>query len=180
MPELTEDVLAPDVVVRRSPTTEALVRPAGDGQPPLVGAGDGALWARAEPGTAGVDIGHGGVNAVVRAGTVLFDARGGAGLVIVLRGSVEISSGGVVAVTARAGEAVSFDGSGQVAAPTPVDAAELAQDPFIGLNLVLDSLAGVPLRLPARAPAERGTGAPPPGRDEPEARRRRFGGRSRG
>lgn len=176
MPELTEDVLAPDVVVRRSPTTEALVRPGTAGQPPLVGAGDGALWARAEPGTDGLDIGHGGVNAVVRAGTVLFDARGGAGLVIVLRGAVEISTGGVTAVTARAGEAVGFDASGQVAAPSPVDAAELAQDPFICLNLVLDSLAGVPIALPA--PPEAAPG--PAERDAPEGRRRRFGGRTRG
>lgn len=178
MPELSEDVLAPDVVVRRSPTTEAEIRPGAEGQPPLVGAGDGALWARAEPGTPGVDLGHGGVNVVVRSGTAVFDAKGGAGLVIVLRGSVEISSGGMPAGTAHAGQAVSFDASGHVGEPGPVDAAELAQDPFISLNLVLDALGGVPVRLPAEVPMAGRTGVLPPDGygDADRPRPRRFGG----
>ncbi|HYI60912.1 MAG TPA: hypothetical protein VEW93_03805 [Acidimicrobiales bacterium] len=179
MPDLSEDVLAPDVVVRRAPTTEAPARPGADGGPPLVGAGDGALWARAEVGSAGVDLGHGSVNAVVREGTVLFDAQGGAGLVIVLRGEVDISVHGELARTARAGEAVSFDATGRVSDPDPVDAAELARDPFISLNLVLDALAGVPLRLPEvpPTPVSTGTGAPPPaGDDGPRRSRSIFGG----
>lgn len=163
MPDLTEDALAPDVVVRRAAATEVQIRSDGD-EVPLVAVGEGAVWARAEAGSLGVDLGHGSVNAVVRRGTVLFDARGGAGLVIVLRGEVDISVNGETVRRARAGEALSFDAAGQVGAPDPVDAAELAHDPFISLNLVLDALAGVSVRLP-EAPASPG--------DEDEARRGR-------
>ncbi len=170
MPDLSEDVLAPDVVVRRAPTTDAHIRPS-DNEAPLVTVGDGALWARAEAGSLGVDLGHGSVNAVVRRGTVLFDARGGAGIVIVLRGEVDICVNGEAGRRARAGQALSFDAAGRVGEPDPVDAAELAHDPFISLNLVLDALAGVPVRLPE----------PPAPVDDDEARRGRSifsGGRS--
>lgn len=176
MPDLSEDVLAPDVVVRRDPATEARVRADGDG-PPLVGAGDGALWARAEAGSVGVDLGHGSVNAVVRQGTVLFDAHGGAGLVIVLRGEVDISVNGEPARTARAGQALTFDAAGRVSQPDPVDAAELARDPFVALNLVLDALAGVPLHLPEEPATPVTTGLlPPVGEEEPRRSRSIFGG----
>lgn len=171
MPDLSEDVLAPDVVVRRANATEVQIR-SGDGVAPLVAVGEGAVWARAEAGSPGVDLGHGSVNAVVRRGTVLFDARGGAGLVIAIRGEVDISVNGEVVRRARAGEALGFDATGRVGEPDPVDAAELARDPFISLNLVLDALAGVSVRLPE---------ASSPTVDEDEARRGRSifsGGRN--
>lgn len=150
MSDLSEDVLAPDVVVRRDPTTEVELR-TSDGGPPLVGTSAGAVWARAEAGSVGVDLGHGSVNAVVRRGTVLFDAHGGSGLVIVLRGEVDISVHGERECTVRAGQAVTFDATGRVSDPDPVDAVEAARDRFISLNLVLDALAGVPVRLPEAA-----------------------------
>ncbi|MGI8937339.1 MAG: hypothetical protein ACR2JF_03800 [Iamia sp.] len=121
---------------------------------PLVGLTHGPVWARAEPSTPGVDLGHGGLNVVVRAGTVLLDAQGGAGLMIVMRGEVEITMSGQEPRIARAGEALSFDGSGAISEPDPVDAAELARDPFVSLNLVLDALGGVPVTVPDPAPAE--------------------------
>lgn len=148
MTDLTEDVLAPDVVVRRASDTAIDIRHGDGGAPPLVGLTHGAVWARAEPSTPGVDLGHGGLNVVVRAGTVLIDAHGGAGLVIVMRGDVEISMGGQESRVAHAGQALSFDGAGSISDPDPVDAAELAHDPFVSLNLVLDALGGVPVTIP--------------------------------
>lgn len=182
MQDLTEDTLAPDVVVRHAPDTEVDIRHSEDGTPPLVGLTHGVIWARAEPTSPGVDLGHGALNLVVRGGTVLLDAQGGAGLVIVLRGEVEISSRGALVRVAQAGEALGFDGTGTVADPAPVDAAELARDPFVSLNLVLDSLAGVPLSIAGSAEPEVVTaGAPAP--DEPVAdptpKKRRFGAKKR-
>jgi len=147
MTDLTEDTLAPDVVVRRAPTTEVEVHPGADGAPPLVGVSSGVVWARAEQGSGGVGVGHGALNLVVRAGTVLLDAQGGSGLVIVVRGEVDVCSGGAVVRTAQAGEALGFDASGAITDPDLVDAAELAQDPFVSLNLVLDAFGGMPVPL---------------------------------
>ncbi len=174
MLDLTEDTLAPDVVVRRAPSTTLDIRHGDAGDAPLVGLSSGALWARAEPAGPGVDVGHGTLNVVVRGGTVLLDAQGGAGLMIVLRGEAEISTGGQVLRTACAGQAVPFDSSGTVGDADPVDAAELAHDPFISLNLVLDSLGGVPVtldHLSDPAPALVGGGAA--GADDAAGDRRR-------
>lgn len=152
MLDLTEDTLAPDVVVRRAAATDIDVRPGDRGGPPVVGVADGAVWARAEPAGPGVDLGHGTLNVVVRSGTVLLDAQAGAGLLIVLRGEVEIAAGGMLERVATAGDALTFDATGRVSDPDPVDAAELARDPFVSLNLVLDALGGVPIRIPGAAP----------------------------
>lgn len=187
MTDLTEDTLAPDVVIRRSPAAEVDIRPGADGSPPVVGVTQGAVWARAEPSSPGVDLGHGSLNVVVRAGTVLLDAQAGSGLVIVLRGTVEISGGGELVRTARAGEALAFDGSGTVGDPDPVDAAELAHDPFVSLNLVLDALGGVPIQLEAEEPAgaarpsvPASSGFSAPSADAERKRgRSRFGGKAR-
>lgn len=182
MQDLTEDALAPDVVVRRASDTEVDIRHGEDGDPPLVGLTHGVLWARAEPSSAGVDLGHGALNVVVRAGTVLLDAQGGAGLVIVLRGEVHISSRGELVRVARAGDALGFDDSGEVGEPDPVDAAELARDPFVSLNLVLDSLGGVPITVAAPSPELVGAGAPDapePTAEAPDRKPRRFGGRKK-
>ncbi len=157
MIELTEDTLAPDVVVRRNPATDVDVRQGERGGPPVVGVVEGAVWARAEPDSPGVDLGHGTLNAVVRSGTVLLDAQGGAGLLIVLRGEVEISTGGALERVATAGDALTFDATGRVSDPDPVDAAELARDPFVSLNLVLDALAGVPVRILGAPPTAQTT-----------------------
>lgn len=127
---------------------------------PLVGLTHGPVWARAEPSTPGVDLGHGGLKVVVRAGTVLLDAQGGAGLMIVMRGEVEITMSGQEPRIARAGEALSFDGSGAISEPDPVDAAELARDPFVSLNLVLDALGGGLSPFPTRRRLSRWTRAP--------------------
>lgn len=164
MIDLTEDTLAPDVVVRHSPRTDIDVRQGERGGPPVVGVAEGAVWARAEPSSPGVDLGHGSLNVVVRSGTVLLDAQAGAGLLIVLRGEVEISSGGALERTATAGDALTFDATGRVSDPDPVDAAELARDPFVSLNLVLDALGGVPVRIPGDAPTAGPTASdlPPP------------------
>jgi hypothetical protein len=160
--DLTEDTLAPDVVVRRAPSTDIDIRPGERGGPPIVGIADGAVWARAEPTSAGVDVGHGSLNVLVRSGTVLVDAQAGAGLLIVLRGQVEISAGGSFERVATAGEALTFDATGRISDPDPVDAAELARDPFVSLNLVLDALGGVPIRLPVPPPTPQTTeGAAP-------------------
>lgn len=182
MLDLTEDTLAADVVVRRSPDTTVDIRHGDADEPPLVGLGHGALWARAEPSGPGVDVGHGSLNVVVRGGTVLLDAQGGAGLLIVLRGEVEVSAHGEVLRTARAGEALPFDDAGSVGDPDPVDAAELAHDPFISLNLVLDSLGGVPTGLddlPEPALVGAGSADDEAAGDEEAPRKRRFGGRRR-
>ena len=152
--DLTEDTLAPDVVVRRSPATDIDVRHGEQGGPPVVGVAEGAVWARAEPASLGVDLAHGTLNVVVRSGSVLLDAQAGAGLLIVLRGEVEISAGGMPDRVATAGDALTFDATGRVSDPDPVDAAELARDPFVSLNLVLDALGGVPVRIPGTAPTE--------------------------
>jgi hypothetical protein len=160
--DLTEDTLAPDVVVRRAPSTDIDIRPGERGGPPVVGVADGAVWARAEPSSSGVDIGHGSLNVLVRSGTVLVDAQAGAGLVIVLRGQVEISAGGTFERVATAGDALTFDATGRISDPDPVDASELARDPFVSLNLVLDALGGVPIRLAVPPPTPQTTdGAPP-------------------
>jgi hypothetical protein len=106
------------------------------------------VWARAEPSSLGLDLGHGTLNVLVRSGTVLLDAQAGAGLLIVLRGEVEISTGGTLDRVATAGDAMTFDATGRISDPDPVDAAELARDPFVSLNLVLDALGGVPIRIP--------------------------------
>jgi hypothetical protein len=151
--DLTEDTLAPDVVIRRAPSTDIDIRPGEQGGPPVVGLAEGAVWARAEPSSAGVDVGHGTLNVVVRSGTVLVDAHAGAGLVIVVRGEVEISTSGEPDRVATAGDALTFDATGRISDPDPVDAAELAQDPFVSLNLVLDALGGVPVEIPGTAPA---------------------------
>jgi len=188
MTELIEETPAPEVLVRHAASTRVEIRPGDDGQPPLVGVGQGAVWARAEPEGPGVDIGHGALNVVVRSGTALFDARGGAGLVIVLRGEVEIVSAGVGAGTARAGEAITFDASGQVSDPDPIDAAEVALDTFVSLNLVLDALAGVPLRLVPLAPEpvgprgarpDGGAAPGPGGGPDPERKKRILRGRGK-
>jgi hypothetical protein len=160
--DLTEDTLAPDVVVRRAPTTDIDIRPGERGGPPVVGLADGAVWARAEPSSAGVDVGHGSLNVLVRSGTVLVDAQAGAGLLIVLRGEVEISAGGSLERVATAGDALTFDATGRISDPDPVDATELARDPFVSLNLVLDALGGVPIRLAVPPPTPQTTGAPAP------------------
>lgn len=168
MIELTEDTLAPEVVVRRSATTDIDIRHGDHGGPPVVGLAEGAVWARAEPASLGVDLGHGTLNVVVRSGTVLLDAQAGAGLVIVLRGEVEISSSGSLERVATAGDALTFDATGRVSDPDPVDAAELARDPFVSLNLVLDALGGVPIRLAGPAPLEPSpTGVLPRPAEEP-------------
>lgn len=169
MLDLTEDTLAPDVVVRRSPATDIDVRPSERGGPPVVGVAEGAVWARAEPSSPGVDLGHGTLNVVVRSGTVLLDAQAGAGLLIVLRGEVEISAGGELDRVATAGDALTFDATGRISDPDPVDAAELARDPFVSLNLVLDALGGVPVRIPGSpaAAAPSPVGALPPAAGEP-------------
>lgn len=151
MDDLIEEAPAPDIVVRHAAGTEVDIRPDPAGAQPLVGIGNGTVWARAEPGSAGIDIGHGTLNIVVRQGTVLVDAQGGAGLVIVLRGVVEIASGGLPVATGVAGDALTFDATGGVRDPDPVDATELARDPFVSLNLVLDALHGVPVSVAARA-----------------------------
>lgn len=148
MIELTEDTLAPDVVVRRAPSTDIDVRAGERAGPPVVGVAEGTVWARAEPSSPGLDLGHGTLNVVVRSGTVLLDAQAGAGLLIVLRGEVEISSSGSPERVATAGDAMTFDATGRISDPDPVDAAELARDPFVGLNLVLDALGGVPVAIP--------------------------------
>lgn len=188
MTDLTEETLAPDVVIRRSPAAEVDIRPGVDGSPPLVGVTQGAVWARAEPSSPGVDLGHGALNVVVRAGTVLLDAQAGSGLVIVLRGTVQISGGGELIRTAQAGEALTFDASGAVSDPDPVDAGELAHDPFVSLNLVFDALGGVPIQLEAEqsagttsppAPAPSGFGAPPSPDTGRKRGRTRFGGRAK-
>jgi hypothetical protein len=150
--DLTEDTLAPEVVVRRAPSTDIDIRPGERGGPPIVGIADGAVWARAEPSSAGVDVGHGSLNVLVRSGTVLVDAQAGAGLLIVLRGQVEISAGGAFERVATAGDALTFDATGRISDPDPVDATELARDPFVSLNLVLDALGGVPIRLAVPPP----------------------------
>ncbi|HEU5149000.1 MAG TPA: hypothetical protein VFU19_00805 [Iamia sp.] len=179
--DLTEDTLAPEVVVRRGAATDIDIRHGDRGGPPVVGVVEGAVWARAEPATPGVDLGHGALNVVVRSGTALLDAQAGAGLVIVLRGEVEISSNGELERVATAGDAVTFDATGRISDPDPVDAAELARDPFVSLNLVLDALGGVPVRLPGPAPLEPTTGKPPPAPvtavddDAPSDRRRAKG-----
>ncbi len=147
MDDLVEETLGPDVVVRRANTTEIHVRSDGAAGQPLVGVVSGTVWARAEPASTGIDLGHGTINIVVREGTVLLDAQGGSGLVIVLRGAVEISSGGLPVAQGVAGDALAFDPSGRVGEPDPVDATELARDPFVSLNLVLDALGGAPLAL---------------------------------
>lgn len=157
--QLTEDSPAPGVVLRRGPGTELDVRPGDGSSPALVGLTTGTVWARAEAGTLGVDLGHGALNVVVRSGTVLLDAQAGTGLLIVLRGEAEVSSGGAPAHTTRSGQAVAFDGTGQVGPPMPVDPPELARDPFVSLNLVLDALSGVPIHL-----VDHGL-VPPPDRD---------------
>jgi hypothetical protein len=157
MIDLTEDTLAPEVVVRRAPATDIDVRHGERGGPPVVGVAEGAVWARAEPASLGVDLGHGTLNVVVRGGTVLLDAQAGAGLLIVLRGEAEISSGGTLERVAAAGDALTFDATGRVSDPDPVDAAELARDPFVSLNLVLDALGGVPIRLAVPPPTPQTT-----------------------
>ncbi len=167
MIDLTEDTLAPDVVVRRSAATDIDIRHGDRGGPPVVGLAEGAVWARAEPSSPGVDLGHGTLNVVVRSGTVLLDAQAGAGLVIVLRGEVEISSSGSLERVATAGDALTFDATGRVGDPDPIDAAELARDPFVSLNLVLDALGGVPIRLPGPALEPSPTGALPRPAEEP-------------
>ncbi len=175
MIDLTEDTLAPDVVVRRGAATDIDIRTGERGGPPVVGVAEGAVWARAEPSSPGVDLGHGTLNVVVRSGTVLLDAQAGAGLLIVLRGEVEISAGGAFERTATAGDALTFDATGRVSDPDPVDAAELARDPFVSLNLVLDALGGVPVRIPGEAPPVPTAGAPRPALEDddvfPERRR---------
>lgn len=166
--DLTEDTLAPDVVVRRAAATTIDIRQGEGGGPPVVGVSEGAVWARAEPASPGVDLGHGTLNVVVRSGTVLLDAQAGAGLVIVLRGEVEIASSGTVERIATAGDALTFDATGRVSEPDPVDAAELARDPFVSLNLVLDALGGVPIRIPGEpAAAVPGPAGLPPLPEEP-------------
>ncbi len=147
MTDLTEDTLAPDVVVRRGKGTIIAIQPGDSDGSPHVRFVDGALWARAERSSPGLDLGHGSLRIAVRGGTVLLDAQGGAGLVIVLRGEAEVTRRDEATLTARAGEAVLFDEAGIVGEPGPVDASELANDPFVSLNLVLDSLGGVPITL---------------------------------
>ncbi len=173
MMDLTEDTLAPDVVVRHGAGTDIDIRQGERGGPPVVGVSEGAVWARAEPSSPGVDLGHGSLNVVVRSGTVLLDAQAGAGLLIVLRGEVEISSGGAPERTATAGDALTFDATGRVSDPDPVVAAELARDPFVSLNLVLDALGGVPVRIPgdpqAAAPDPSSLPPQPQEPDRPEA-----------
>lgn len=166
MDDLIEEAIGAAVVVRRAEGTDIDVRADGAG-PPLVGLTSGTLWVRVEPGGAGLDLGHGSINVVVREGTVLLDAQGGSGLVIVLQGEVEISSGGLPVARAEAGDALGFDATGGVGEPDPVDATELAHDPFVSLNLVLDALAGAPVGVgatpepaPAAAPAEDAPVAP--------------------
>ena len=149
MLDLTEDTLAPDVVVRRAPSTDIDVRPGPSGTPPVVGVSEGAVWARAESDSAGIDVGHGSLNVVIRSGPVLIDAQAGAGLLIILRGEAEVSAGGELDRVAQAGDALTFDATGRISDPDPVDAAELARDPFVSLNLVLDALGGVPVLFPA-------------------------------
>lgn len=144
MEDLIEETLAPDVVVRRAPSSEVDVRAATDGAPGVVTLGHGTLWARAESGTPGVDIGHGAINVLVRSGTVLLDASAGAGLVIVLRGRASILTRGETVVIAFAGQAFTFDPTGEFEGPDPVDANELAGDPFVSINLVHDALGEVP------------------------------------
>lgn len=148
MEDLIEETLAPHVVVRRAPSTEVELRPADLGSPAVVALGHGSLWARAESGTPGVDIGHGAINVLVRSGTVLLDAVGGAGLVIVLRGTASIMSGGETMLIALAGQAFTFDPTGGFDGPDPVDASELARDPFVSVNLVHDALGEVPTPVP--------------------------------
>jgi ferric-dicitrate binding protein FerR (iron transport regulator) len=162
MIDLTEDTLAPDVVVRHATATDIDVRQGEQGGPPVVGVAEGAVWARAEASSPGVDLGHGTLNVVVRSGTVLLDAQAGAGLVIVLRGEVEISASGTLDRIATAGDALTFDATGRVSDPDPVDAAELARDPFVSLNLVLDALGGVPVRIPGEPSAAVPTAADMP------------------
>lgn len=149
MLDLTEDTLAPDVVVRRTPSTDIDIRPAPTGGPHVVGVSEGTVWARAEADSVGVDVGHGSLNVVVRAGTVLIDAQAGAGLLIILRGEAEVSAGGELDRVAHAGDALTFDATGRISDPDPVDAGELARDPFVSLNLVLDALGGVPVLIGA-------------------------------
>lgn len=181
MIDLTEDSVGDDVVIRHASATDVDVRPGDPGGPALVGVTDGALWARAEPSGPGIDIGHGALNLLVRSGTVLLDAQHGSGLVIVLRGEVEVSTSGEQLRVATAGDALTFDATGRLSDPDPVDAAELARDPFVSLNLVLDALAGAPMYLPddrAEAPATPGPASGLRGGrsgegDEPK--RRRFG-----
>lgn len=183
MLDLTEDSVGTDVVVRHASGSDVDVRAGDPGGPALVGVVEGAVWARAEPTSPGVDIGHGSLNLLVRSGTVLLDAQHGSGLVIVLRGEVEVSANGAVVRVAPAGEAMTFDSAGRISAPDPVDAAELARDPFVSLNLVLDALAGVPIRMVEEAtPVAAGAGAgaaPADPADEPK-RKGRFGRGRRG
>ncbi|QYG93478.1 hypothetical protein HC251_14290 [Iamia sp. SCSIO 61187] len=179
MLDLTEDTLAPDVVVRRAPSTDIDVRPGPSGAPPVVGVSEGAVWARAETDSTGIDVGHGSLNVVIRSGTVLIDAQAGAGLLIILRGEAEVSAGGELDRVAQAGDALTFDATGRISDPDPVDAGELARDPFVSLNLVLDALGGVPVLFPAAdapAPSSSGRlGAPAPVDDMVPDRRRSKG-----
>jgi len=171
MIDLTEDTLAPDVVVRRTASTDIDVRAGERGGPPVVGLADGAVWARAEPSSPGIDLGHGSLNVLVRSGTVLLDAQAGAGLLIVLRGEVEISAGGSLDRIATAGDAMTFDATGRISDPDPVDAAELARDPFVSMNLVLDALGGVPIRIPGEPVALAPSPTAGPTRPSDEANR---------
>jgi len=149
MSDLIEDTLASDVVIRRAGSTDVEIRPGVDAAPPVVGVGDGTIWARAEPDGPGVDLGHGTIDVVVRAGTALLEAHGGSGLVIAVRGAVEVFVDGQAVRLITAGHAVAFDATGHVGDPSDIGAAELADDPFVGLNLVLDALGGVPTHLAA-------------------------------
>ncbi len=180
MIDLTEDSVGDDVVVRHANATDVDVRPGDPGGPALVGVVDGAVWARAEPTGPGVDIGHGVLNLLVRSGTVLLDAQHGSGLIIVLQGEVEVSASGEHLRVATAGDAMSFDATGRLSDPDPVDAAELARDPFVSLNLVLDALSGAPMHLPEEpdepaSSAEPDDGAGGLGDGDERKKGRRFG-----
>lgn len=180
MTELTEETLAPDVVVRRSSTTRLDIEPGTAGRSSSVGVTQGTVWARAERSSAGVVLRYGVLDVVVHHGTVLVDTRSGAGLVIVVRGQVTISAGGATVGAAHAGQALAIDVSGTISGPKTIDPAELAGDDFVSLNLVLDSLGGVPVGVDDDGTGPETRGAPPaapddggvpPQRADPDARR---------
>lgn len=142
---LTEDTLAPHVLIRYEATSA--VDLLGGTERPTVAVRTGAVWARAEHDSIGLELRYGALGILLRSGTLLVDARAGTGLIIVLRGEAEVSSQGRPVHFARAGEALSFDSGARVGAPAPIDAPELARDTFVSLNLVLDALSGVEIRL---------------------------------
>ena len=150
--KLTEEALAPQVLIRYDASSAVDLRAVTDAARPTVGIRTGAVWARAERDSIGLELTYGALAILLRAGTVLFDARAGTGLIIVLRGEAEVFSQGQPVQTAIGGEALSFDSGARVSAPSPIDAPELARDTFVSLNLVLDSLAGAEVRLVDEAP----------------------------